>query len=62
MFLFLLSQIKSASIAPKTVPYKVLLIGLDVMAQVPEAQPIFCQYKKPAIAPTAVPIITIVFL
>ncbi len=62
MFLFLFPQIKSASIATKTVLYKVLLIGLDVMAQVPEEQPIFCQYKKPAIAPSTAPINFILFL
>jgi len=33
----------------------VLLIGFDVMAQVPELQPTKFQYSQPAIAPTSIP-------
>ena len=31
--------------APMSAPYKVLLTGLEVIIQVPDEQPICCQYK-----------------
>jgi hypothetical protein len=36
-------------------PYTVLLMGLEVIMQVPLAHPTCCQYKYPAMAPSAVP-------
>lgn len=41
---------------PIMAKYTVLLTGSEVMVQVPEEQPIQCQYKKPAIAPAMDPI------
>ena len=37
-------------------PYRVLLIGFDVMAQLPELHPTKFQYIQPAIAPINNPI------
>ena len=40
-FLFFLKRLKTN--APIKAPYKVLFTGLEVMAQVPDAQPTCCQ-------------------
>ena len=42
--------------APITEPYIVELIGEEVIEQLPLLQPIWCQYRKPTMAPTAKPI------
>lgn len=43
--------------------YIVLLIGLDVMAQVPVKQPTYFQYKYPANAPNKAPLtISLLFI
>lgn len=40
---------------PISPPYKLLLSGFEVIIQVPVAQPINFQYKKPPIAPIKIP-------
>ena len=42
---------------PIIAPYKLLLIGLEVITQVPVAQPTSYQYKKPAMLPAIAPVI-----
>ena len=42
---------------PIIAPYKLLLIGLEVITQVPVAQPTYFQYKKPAMLPAIAPVI-----
>jgi hypothetical protein len=41
---------------PINAPYKVLLMGLEVIMHVPLEQPTNFQYKKPANAPRVMPI------
>ena len=48
--------------APIVAPYKVLLIGLDVIMQVPLEQPTKFQYRNPAKAPNSAPITYSLFL
>lgn len=43
--------------APIKPPYKVELTGLEVIGQVPEMQPICCQYRYPAPRPAEMPTI-----
>ena len=45
-----------ANNAPINAPYSDELTGLEVIAQVPDAHPTSCQYKKPAAAPIKAPI------
>jgi len=54
-FLFLLNNEKSNP--PINPPYKVLFVGFEVMAQLPELHPTNFQYRKPDINPKGIPII-----
>lgn len=53
-FLFFLNNEKNNP--PINPPYKVLFVGFEVIAQLPELHPTNFQYKKPAINPTGIPI------
>ena len=48
--------------APIKAPYKEELTGLEVMAQVPEAQPTKYQYDQPAAAPRRIPVSSSLYL